>query len=202
MFDTSTIQNPCIFDVTENLGYMQHWKILQQEDIFKNSWYHLRKDVVQLPNEQIIDDYFVSVRPEVALVFAITENQKILLVKQYKHGIQQVVIELPGGFFDKKNESAENAALRELQEETGYTTDSIDYLGKLSDNPTKDTNSIHLFIAKNCKRTSFQNLDSTEFIEVLEVDLNQIKKLVLNREIHISSSVATIFMALEHLQIR
>jgi ADP-ribose pyrophosphatase len=202
MFDISTIQNPCIFDLTENLGHMQHWKILQQEDIFKNHWYHLRKDVVQLPNEQIIDDYFVSVRPEVALVFAITENQKVLLVKQYKHGIQQVVIELPGGFFDKKNEPAKNAALRELQEETGYTTDSIDYLGKLSDNPTKDTNSIHLFIAKNCKHTSFQNLDSTEFIEVLEVDLNQIKKLVLNREIHISSSVATIFMALEHLQIR
>lgn len=202
MFDVSTIQILVFLNLTVILGRMQHWKILQQEDIFKNPWYHLRKDVVQLPNEQIIDDYFVSVRPEVALVFAITENQKVLLVKQYKHGIQQVVIELPGGFFDEKDESAQNAALRELQEETGYSTDSIEYLGNLSDNPTKDTNSIHLFIAKNCKRTSLQNLDSTEFIEVLEVNLNQIKKLVLNREIHISSSVATIFMALEYLQIR
>jgi len=178
---------------------MEPWRILSQEDIIKNPWYHLRKDVVQLPNNKIIDDYFVSVRPEVVLVFAITENQHVLLVKQYKHGLQQVVTELPGGFFDKSIEAAQDAAIRELEEETGYTTDDIQFIGNLSDNPTKDTNSIHLFVAKNCKRTSDQKLDPTEFIEVLEVDLQQIKQMVLSQQIHISGSVATIFLALEHL---
>lgn len=180
---------------------MEPWKILQQDDIFKNSWYHLRKDIVQLPDGKVVDDYFVSVRPEVALVFAITETQNVLLVRQYKHGLQRIVTELPGGFFDSKTENAKVAALRELEEETGYTTADIQFIGNLSDNPTKDTNSIHVFVAKNCKQTSSQNLDSTECIEVLEVDLKQIKQMVLNQQIHISGSVATIFLALEHLQI-
>ena len=93
---------------------MTKWDILAREDIFKNQWYHLRKDVVRLPNGRIIDDYFVSVRPEVVITFALTKENKALFVRQYKHGLQRVVTEIPGGFYDATTESPEEAAIREL----------------------------------------------------------------------------------------
>jgi len=179
---------------------MLKWEILAQEDIFKNQWYYLRKDEVRLPDGKVIDDYFVSVRPEVVLTFALTEGNKVLLVRQYKHGLQRIVTELPGGFYDKSEEHPKDAAARELLEETGYMAGNMEEIAVLADNPTKDTNYIHVFFARNCRKVAEQNLDETESIEVLEVDPVMIRTMILSRELFISGSVAAVFIALERLQ--
>ncbi|MEO1123540.1 MAG: NUDIX hydrolase, partial [Cyanobacteria bacterium J06639_16] len=97
----------------------KRWTLLRSRLVFDHRWYKVRQDEVRLPNGEIIDDYFVSVRPDVALVLPITVDREVIFVHQYRHGAGEVLLELPAGTFDPQQEAAETAALRELQEETG-----------------------------------------------------------------------------------
>jgi ADP-ribose pyrophosphatase len=147
-----------------------------------------------------MDDYFVRVGPEVVLVFPLTTEGKVILVRQYKHGAQEILLELPGGFFHAGEEDAATAALRELQEETGYVSDKITKLHTILDNPTKDTHRLHLFIAEEAHLTAAQSLDVSEDIEVVRIPLTDITEQVVQGNIRVSGSVALIFLALAHLQ--
>jgi 8-oxo-dGTP pyrophosphatase MutT (NUDIX family) len=176
------------------------WKLLHSELVFDHRWYKVRQDVVELPNGAIVDDYFLSVRPDVALVFPVTAKQEIVFVRQYRHGAGKVLIELPAGTFDPQEESAESAALRELQEETGYRATHLTRLATLYDNPVKETNKIHLFLAKNVELVSEQNLDQTEEIEVLLIPIDAVQGKLVQGEISVSGTVAAVFLGLRALQ--
>jgi ADP-ribose pyrophosphatase YjhB (NUDIX family) len=151
---------------------------------------------VQLADGRIVDDYFVSVREEVALIVPVTDDGHIILVRQYKHGIGEIVTELPGGFFSEISETAEEAALRELQEETGYKSEAIRKIAVLCDNPTKDTNHLHIFLAENCKKVSSQNLDENEQIEIIKVSADTALQWVKAGTIKTTGSVAGILLTL------
>ena len=176
------------------------WKILRSEAVFQHHWYHLRRDHVVLPTGQVLDDYFVSVRPDVVLIFALTTDQQVLLVRQYKHGVADILVELPGGVIDAHEQSPLVAAQRELLEETGYTADTFELLAEVADNPTKDTNRISFFLARNARRVAEQQLDETENIEVLTVPLAEVETWVLNGSIRVAGSIALCLLALRHLQ--
>ena len=90
---------------------MEAWNILKSETVFEHRWYTLRQDWVQLPDGRLLDDYFVSVRPDVVLILAVTPDGHVPLVRQYKHGVQKILLELPGGFIDH-GEIPQRAAMR------------------------------------------------------------------------------------------
>ncbi len=167
--------------------------------VLDHRWYKVRRDEVQLPNGKILDDYFVSVRPEVVLVFPVTSDNEVILVRQYKHGAQEILLELPGGIVDSTDTSPEEAALRELREETGYTGQTITRLGTLHDDPTKNTNCFHLFLAQNVQLTNTQKLDHSEDIIVEKIPLAEIKMKAVRGEIKVANSLAIILLALEKL---
>lgn len=173
---------------------------MRSEAVFQHRWYHLRRDHVALPTGQVLDDYFVSVRPDVVLIFALTTDQQVLLVRQYKHGIADVLVELPGGVIDAHEKSPLAAAQRELLEETGYAAESFELLAEVADNPTKDTNRISFFLTRNARRVAEQQLDETENIEVLAVPLAELEAWVLNGTIRVAGSIALCLLALRHLQ--
>ncbi|MDX5345639.1 MAG: NUDIX hydrolase [Hymenobacteraceae bacterium] len=178
----------------------QPWKILSSELALNEKWYKVRRDEVELPNGKGNTDYFVSLRPDGVLIFPVTEDGDVILVRQYKHASGQVLLELPGGAFDSENETAEGVAKRELLEETGYAATSLTHLSTLYDNPTKDTNRLHLFLAQNVKLIADQQLDLTEDIEVVKLPLEEVKEKVLNGEMKVTGSVALVFLALEKLK--
>ena len=149
-----------------------NWKILHAEWALDNPWCRVRRDTVELPSGKIIDDYFVHVRPAVVLVFPVTADGNAVMVRQYKHGAGEVLLEFPGGVFDPQTETAEAGAARELREETGYTAATLEPLGAVYDNPTKDTNKINFFLARNAAKTSETEFDPTEDIETVEVPLD------------------------------
>lgn len=179
---------------------LKPWTVLQSNLAFDHRWYKVRHDIVQLPDGTIIDDYFLSVRPDVALVFPITSDQEIVYVRQYRHGAEEILIELPAGAFDPAQEAAELAAQRELKEETGYESDRLIKLAVLYDNPVKETNKIHLFIAENVIKTSEQQLDLTEDIEVMLIPVNEAINKILQGEISVSGTVAATFLGVQYLQ--
>lgn len=178
----------------------QQWQTLHSELVFDHQWYKVRRDRVALPNGLVIDDYFLSVRPDVALVFAITQNQEVVFVRQYRHGAGKVLLELPAGTFQLEQEEAAVAAQRELQEETGYRGDQLIPLGILYDNPVKETNKIHLFLAQHVYQQSKQVLDITEDIEVVLVPIHEVMTWISRGEICVSGSVAAVVLAMNYLQ--
>lgn len=168
--------------------------------VLDHRWYKVRREEVQLPDGRVLDDYFVSVRPEVVLVFPVTAEGDVILVRQYKHGAREVLLELPGGIVDDTDVSVENAAQRELLEETGYRSSHWTKLAVIYDDPTKNTNQFHLFLAEQAYQTDAQKLDHTEDIGVEKVPLRQLMTKVRQGEIQVANSLAIILLAMEKLK--
>ncbi len=170
--------------------------------VFDHPWCKVRQDEIQLPNGQVIDDYFLTIRPEVALILPITSNQEIILVRQYRHGAGEILLELPAGTFNPEQEIPQAAAIRELKEETGYITEQITPLSIIYDNPVKDTNKIHLFIAENVIKTGQQELDVTEEIDVVLIPMEVVMEKIAIGEICVAGTVAAIVLGLNFLSNR
>jgi ADP-ribose pyrophosphatase len=182
------------------LKNLAKWKLVRSRLVLNHKWCQVRQDEIELPSGQIIDDFFVNVRPNIALVFAVTEQQELVCVRQYRHGAGEILLELPGGSFNPAQETGKSAAARELAEETGYVAEEIWELATLYDNPVKDTNSIYLYFAKKVKLSSQIQLDITEDIEVVLIPIAEVLLKIASREICVAGSIAAIFLGLDFLK--
>lgn len=178
---------------------LKKWTIINSELVINNQWCKVRQDTIQLPNGQVIDDYFVNIRPEIVLILPITPAEEIVFVRQYRHGVSEILLELPAGTFEGTQESSFEAAQRELVEETGYEVDCFIYLATIYDNPVKDNNKIHVFIGLNANKTRDQDLDITEEIEVILIPKNEVINRIMLGEICVGGTIAAIFMGLKFL---
>lgn len=175
----------------------QPWHLLHSEFVFQHRWYTLRQDRIRLPNGQEIDDYFVSVRPDVVVILALTPEDKIVLVRQYKHGVGQITVELPGGVID--DEDPRQAAARELREETGFECEHWISAGQVFSNPTKDTNLIYLFVGTGAIKVGDPCLDENEAaggIAVEQRSIPEIMQAIDNGEIMTQASLMAIYRGL------
>ena len=159
-----------------------NWKTLSSEYISSHQYFTARKDVCEMPSGTIVDPYFVVELPESVCAMALTENNEVLLVKQYRHPIEKSISELPGGFVDT-GETAESAVARELQEETGYSFSNFYYLGRTAANPGVLNNFTSLFLATGGKKTGEQQLDYNEEIEIKLFPLEDVRQMLMNNEI-------------------
>jgi ADP-ribose pyrophosphatase len=176
---------------------LQKWQIISSKMVIDEPMCQVRQDQIKLPNGKTIDDYFVSIKPDIAIILPITANQEIVFVRQYRHAIGEFVIELPAGKFDVNTETAETAAIRELREETGYLARNVGKIATLYDRPSKDTNKIHLFLAENVVKVGEQeNLDITEEIEVILIPADSVFDSISQGEISVTGTVAAIFLGL------
>src|SRR5258706_3871396 len=104
------------------------WKIIRSEYLFNDLWFKVRKDVCETPGGKIVDPYYVYEFPTWVAAVPLTEDGKIIMVRQYRHALGQVCIEIPGGCVDDTDENFEEAIAREMLEETRYALSSYEYL--------------------------------------------------------------------------
>jgi len=175
------------------------WKILSSEYLYKATWFTIRKDICETPDGKIVDPYYVYEFPTWVSALAITENNEAVMVRQYRHGIQETIIEVPGGCVDDADENFQLAIARELLEETGYEFSEYTYLGKVSPNPSTNTNWMHMFLATGGRKVTTQKLDHNEEIDVELISIDDLKKLINNNEIKQALHVCTITYGLARL---
>lgn len=175
------------------------WKTLSSEYLFKQTWFTVRKDRCEKPDGKIVDPYYVFEFPEWATALPITDEGKILMVRQYRQALGEVCIELPGGCIDDTDETNEDGIRRELLEETGHAFEQVHYLGRISPNPSTNTNLMHMFIATGGKKIQEQKLDHNEEIEIFEVTMDELLQLIDEKRIVQSMHMTTIFYALRYL---
>lgn len=171
------------------------WEKLSSKYLVRENWATLRADTCRMPDGTIIPDYYVLEYPDWVNAVALTEDNKVILVKQYRHAAGETILEIPGGCMDE-GESAVQAVRRELMEETGYEFEEIEFLSSLYANPSTANNKTHCFIARGGKRIAKQKLDRGEEIEIELVSLDRLKELLLNNQFGQALHTSGIFYAL------
>ena len=172
-----------------------HWKTISSEYLNRHIYFTARRDRCERQDGVIVDPYFVVELPTAATAFALTEDNKVLLVKQYRHPIADVSLETPGGFVDEGEDFA-TAMSRELMEETGYEFSSVEYLGKFAANPGILDNYTEMFFAQGGRKIREQQLDHNEELEIIEATIEEVIDLVMRQEIKQSVHANCIFFAL------
>ena len=129
-------------------------------------------------------------------VVALTEDEEVVLIRQFRHGTDDVTLEIPGGAVDN-GETHEEAARRELLEETGYQARTWTRIGAVRPNPALQSNLCSTWLAEGARQLAKPTLDEGEAIEVKTVPLRDVKSLIERGEIDHALVVAAFYYLFE-----
>lgn len=174
------------------------WKVLASRSLIKDQWIDLQADRCQLPNGVVVDPFYIFKYPDWTNAVALTTSGQVILTRQYRHGIGSTILELPGGTVDESDNSPEEAIIRELLEETGFTFESIHSTAVVSSNPDKLNNLVHCFLAVGGKKVKEPNPGISEQIEVELVSIKEFKRLLRENAFLQSLHIASAYYALVH----
>lgn len=174
------------------------WETLSSTYIIKQPWATMRRDKCRMPDGTIVEDYYVLEYSDWVNAVAITEDNEVLLVKQYRHAADVVLLEIPGGVIDA-GEDPKTAIKRELLEETGYLFEDIEQIATMYPNPSTGTNICYSFLARGGKLVQGQKLDAHEEIIVEKVSIKEVKQLLAEVKFGQALHISALFYALVKL---
>lgn len=147
-------------------------KTLHTKSIFQGNMISLQVDDVQLPNGKTSKRELVK-HPGAVAVLPITKEGKIVMVEQYRKPLERSLVEIPAGKLEP-GEEPKQTAMRELEEETGYTTDDLQFVTSFATSPGFADEVIHLYVATNIELAENKlDGDEDEFVELIELTLNE-----------------------------
>lgn len=173
---------------------MEKWKLVTSNVIFESPWLTLRKNSYDIGNGDIRDDYYHIDRPDYVLIIAEDNDKKIIVIRQYRRGVDEVLFELPAGWIEK-NETPIQTAERELKEETGFQGKGV-LLGTLMPEPGFLSMQAHVVLVKIEKKFDQKSFSEDEKIEQLALDIDQMKRMIANGEIKDMGFVAAMHLYL------
>ncbi len=171
------------------------WKKISSRNVYSDRWLQLRADACGFPDGRVIEPYYIVELPNWANIVVVTTDEKIVLVRQYRYPVDQTTFELPGGVIDK-DEDPMQAAIREMQEETGYHSDEVEFLCKLAPNPAINNNTAYFYLAKNAVPGEKKNFDAFEDIDVLVFTKSEFIQLLRENKIQHGVQLGPIYEAL------
>jgi 8-oxo-dGTP pyrophosphatase MutT (NUDIX family) len=185
-------------DNTSSPDQIKKWKQLNTSPVLREPWFPVRKDTVKLASGSVIDDYFVWESPTIATVVPFTKDGKFVVCEQYRYGVDKIMLQFPAGGVGK-NEPVEDAARRELEEETGYVATDIEFLGDSAAYPTKMSGWHHLYLARDVEPTGTQQEDENEPTRVMLKTPEELWELINSNQFQVADSLVAALLALKRL---
>ena len=168
---------------------LRPWEILESRTVSSDRWLTHTLEHVRLPSGYEISEYHVLNQNDFCLMVAVTATGEVPLVRQYKHGARDVVLEFPAGLVED-DETPDAAASRELLEETGYAG-RMHCAGTLLTSPSRNRNLAYVFVILDAKQVCEPEPEETEQIEVVMTPLARLPGLVAQGAIRDLGSLAT-----------
>uniref|UniRef100_UPI00402B05D2 ADP-ribose pyrophosphatase n=1 Tax=Bacillus methanolicus TaxID=1471 RepID=UPI00402B05D2 len=179
------------------MGKLFEEKTIKTEQIFSGRVVKLQVDDVELPNGQTSKREIVR-HPGAVAVIAITNENKIVMVEQYRKPLEKSIVEIPAGKLEK-GEDPRITALRELEEETGYECEQMEWLISFATSPGFADEIIHIYVAKGLsKKENAAGLDEDEFVDLIELTLDEALQYIKEQRIYDSKTV----IAVQYLQLQ
>ena len=171
---------------------VETWKRIRSENVADCKIFKVRRDFSVRENSDKEFPFYCIENPSWVNVIPITTSGEVVLIEQYRHGIEEITLEIPGGMVDD-GEDAKLAANRELVEETGYVPRETIFLGKSRPNPAIQDNWVYHYLAVDCEKTHEVEFDSTEHVVTKSVKLSDVSGLIANGEITHSLVIAAFY---------
>jgi 8-oxo-dGTP pyrophosphatase MutT (NUDIX family) len=165
------------------------WKKIESKPIADCRVFKVREDFCESSQNGTKASFYVIENPDWVNIIALTKDEKVILIEQFRQGMNEVTLEIPGGMVDEGEEPLE-CAERELLEETGFVAKEMIFLGKSHPNPALQENRMFHFLALDCEKSGETKFDEHESIETKLVELNEIPKLITDEKITHSLVIA------------
>lgn len=178
---------------------IKKWEKLSSRYLVQERWATLRVDTCKLQNGAVKDDYFVLEYPDWANAVALTKDNKLILVRQYRHAADIISLEIPGGVIEP-GEDPEHGVKRELLEETGYSFESCELIATLYPNPATSDNRTFTYLLTGGIKTQEQDLDEHEILNVEEYTIEEVKQFLVDNKIEQSLHASALFYGLMKLE--
>ena len=162
---------------------IREWEILDRRLVNDFGIVKIHTKQARSPRTGDVRDILAIDFPDWALILAVTPGKEVVMVNQYRHGIERVCLELPGGLIDPDDASPEVAAQRELLEETGYQASGLIQIGECYPQPAVLSNRCFFFLAENAQKVQEPEMDEGEDIEIVKVPLPDIPGMIAEKEI-------------------
>jgi len=180
---------------------LKPWKVVASRDTYQDRWLKIRSDDCLTDGGCLVSPYHVLEYPDWVHVIAMTPSFEVVLVRQYRHAVSQILLELPGGSMEPTDLSPLEAAARELREETGYVTDDMVTLNALHVNPATHTNNLWPVLALGVRCVQPPEHDPIESIEVVLADLGAFVAAVREGSQHLQAlDTASLWLALNWIE--
>lgn len=175
------------------------WEVLERKAVIERPWLHVEASKCRLPDGTMIDPFYVYHMPDFVVVAALTKKGELILVRQYRHGVEKVLLELPAGMIED-GEKPEQAAARELLEETGYRAGRMEFLFKTAPNATNCDNYAYCFLAREAEKIAGQHLDPTEDLVMESVTVEEAEQILREGGFEQAVHIAILYRVLELLR--
>ena len=170
---------------------VDHVKRLKRELVYKGAILDIYKDTMELPDGNKAEWDFVSHRMGAAAILPVMKDGRIVMVRQYRNALDRYTLEIPAGKLDSPDEAKIDCAYRELEEETGYRCDHLEYLMSVNTTIAFCDEALDIFLARDLKKTH-QHLDPDEEIEVEAWELSDLLKRIYAGELTDGKTVSAI----------
>ncbi|CAN5757390.1 NUDIX hydrolase [soil metagenome] len=164
------------------MGQVREWKYVESEVVADFDVFCVRRHVARSPRTGDVHEFHVLDVPTCVVVIPFTDDGRVVMVEQYRHAARRVSLEFPAGLVER-GEGAVAAALRELEEETGFCAGRAERVGEFDPDPALQSNAIEVVVAQACSASGERCQDAGEDVEVRLVGANEIDGLIRSGEI-------------------
>jgi len=167
------------------------WERLSTREVGEYTMFTVREERSRSPQDGQEQTFYIAGSPGGVTVLALTDDGRLVMVEQYRHGPHRVTLELPSGVLDEGEEPAA-AAARELREETGYTGHGAQIIGRIDLNPSWQSTAVHVAVVRGARLSGDKELDEAEDTRVCLVSPHDLRRRIVAGEVDTATTIAAL----------